>query len=316
MSGKPNVLVVDDPQLSGEVAERVESASIDVSTAADVSTAIDALAADEFDCAISREELPDGNGGVAKGTDVLRALRGVDGAIPVVLFGEGREPAASDAIAAGLADYVSVGTDGNYDRLDGRIRNAVSRRQAVRRAEQQARTNEVIRDVNQALVRADSREAIEESVCEQFARSEQYTFAWIAGVDDDGLTFRAMGVEGGAVEGRGAFGVDEGTAFTEPVHRAAAQRDVVVLRDVGDRGGAWEAALSRRFEAVTAVPFVYDDQVYGVLLLYTDRHGAFGVEERQVLAELGENVAYAMNASPSAGSPDCANSSCAARTSS
>ena len=294
MSDRPQVIVVTGTR-GEEVAERIADAGVDVEAVDDLEGARAALADGTFDCVVSDTEVADG-GERVDGVDVLRSIRDAAGDLPTVLFGDEGQ-VAEEAVAAGIADHVPLGSgEDAYDHLVGRVRNAVARRQAVRRAEQQARTNEVIRDVNQALVRADSREVIEETVCERLVRSEQYTFAWIAYVGEDGISLRALGVDGSAVEGRGAISVDEGTAFTEPVRRAARDRSVVVVRDVEDRGGVWEAALDRSFEAVAAVPAVYEDRVYGVLVVYADRHGAFDVQERRVLSELGENIAYAMNA--------------------
>jgi signal transduction histidine kinase len=294
MSGRPRVLLIEADGV--EVASTLHGRGMTVEAASDLAAARTELEDRRFDCVVTAAEVPDGEGGVAAGVDILRDVWAVDRDLPTVLYGDERdEEVAGEAVSAGLADYAPLDVEGGTGRLVGRVRNAVARRQAVRRAEQQARMNEVLREISQTLVRVDSHEAIEDSVCERLAHTEQYAFAWIAGVDDD-LTLRAMAVDDGAVQGRGAISIDEGTAFTEPVRRAAGEREVVVVREIGDRGGVWEAALGQSFEAVAAVPFVYDERLYGVLVLYADRPGAFAEDEQRVLADLGATIAYAMNA--------------------
>ncbi|WP_276256972.1 bacterio-opsin activator domain-containing protein [Halomontanus rarus] len=55
-------------------------------------------------------------------------------------------------------------------------------------------------------------------------------------------------------------------------------------------------ALERGFQSVLSVPLVYDDYVYGALSLYATRPSAFDEPARSIFAELGETVAYAINA--------------------
>jgi two-component system OmpR family sensor kinase len=294
MDGSRRVLLVED--LDAPTGRHLEAAGFDVVRATDVEAAVAALD-DPLDCAVTGLDVPDDEGlRYLGGIEVLRAVRERAPELPVLLFSEvGNDELAREALAAGVTDYVRRDGEGSYERLVERVQDVVERRQAVSRAERQARINEVIRDINQALVRSDSRTEIEQSVAEELAAAEQYVLAWIAEVDDhDAVSLRAMGVEGAAIEGGGAIDLSDTTAYTEPVRRAASERAPVVVDD--PEVGAWEAALDRPPAAVAAIPFVYEDSVYGVLVVYSGRADAFDAEERRVLAEVGENVAYAMNA--------------------
>lgn len=299
MPERPQVLLLVGDDTDSAIADAITDAGFETRTVSGLSAAIDALSERPADCIVSVGGVKSDDGTGATGIiEVVRATREVQADVPFVLYADANEEAvAKGVVGAGIADLVRQVHDEGYDRLIGRIRNAVARRQAVRRAEQQANLNEVIREINQALVRADSPEEIEQSICEELARSEQYNFAWIAHVGDDGeLSLGAMGVDGGAVEGRGAINIGQGTAFTDPVKQAAEMKQTVVLHDVGDEGGVWEAALGQSFSAVAAVPFVYENDLYGVLVVYTDRQNAFDHEEQRVLRELGANIGYAVNA--------------------
>jgi signal transduction histidine kinase len=291
------VLLVGEPRSSGATERHLREAGFDVRTVGGAKETLEALEEGTVDCIVSDYEVPDEDGLLfLGGLGVLRAVREEYPDVSFILFTDvGNEEIAREAIAAGVTDYIRRGRGGDtYQRLVDQVDNVVARRRAETRASRQAHVTEVIRDINQTLVRADSRRQIEQSVAQRLAESGQYVMAWIAEVEDDAVALRAMGVEGAAIEGGGAIDISDDTAYTEPVRLAADERRPVVVED--PTVGAWEAALDRTPVAVAAIPFVYENRVYGVLVVYTDREDAFDDEERHVLAEVGENVAYAMNA--------------------
>lgn len=124
--------------------------------------------------------------------------------LPFILFtGRGSEEIASDAIAVGVTDYLQKGTGTDqYEVLANRIENAVAHHRAAQRADRQTRILDVVREVTQEVVHAQTREEIEQRACVCFTDSEPYRFAWIgetvleankivprawAGVDDEYL---------------------------------------------------------------------------------------------------------------------------------
>ncbi|WP_283403321.1 PAS domain-containing protein [Halorubrum sp. DM2] len=116
--------VDDDPELVETAAALLEAESgrLTVETATDADTGLDRLAATAIDCVVSDYELP-GRDGVA----FLEAIRDEYPDLPVILFtGSGSEAVASDAIAAGVTDYLQKGGDSSqYAVLANRIHNAV-----------------------------------------------------------------------------------------------------------------------------------------------------------------------------------------------
>ncbi|WP_135854295.1 GAF domain-containing protein [Halorussus salinus] len=161
------------------------------------------------------------------------------------------------------------------------------------------RINEVIRDVDQLLVRAATREEIAEAVTERLAESEQYQFAWtgevMAGSNDPRPTAWA-GVEEGYLDA--VVGMRDETP-TGPSQRALETREVQVVQSVPDdeEFEPWrEMALERGYQSAAAIPLRYRETVYGVLCVYADRADAFDDREQAVLAELGETIGHAINA--------------------
>jgi two-component system OmpR family sensor kinase len=293
MSDATRVLLVSGGDDGDPAAARLRSAGFDVVRASGLDDALAAFGEDGVDCVVHSHG--DDGQPVAGDAELLEAARGAHPGVPFVVFSDaGSEGVAGAVLAAEGTAVVRRDGEGRHDRLLATVAESVGSRRATAEAERRARRSDVVLDINQALVRADTRKEIEQSVAERLAESEDYLLSWIAEVDDGAVSLRAMGVDGGAIKAGGAIDISEETAYTEPVLRAAEARAPVVAEDPAV--GAWEAALSSQPESVAAIPFVYEDRVYGVLVLYADRPDAFDWEERRVLAEVGENVAYAMNA--------------------
>jgi len=136
------VLHVEDDETFGELAatylERDDGGRpLSVTTAVDPEAALDLVA--DVDCVISDYEMHS-----MDGLEFLEAVRETHPDLPFVLFtGRGNEGIASDAISAGVTDYLQkdTGTD-QYAVLANRVRNAVSRRRAredAKRGEQRLR---------------------------------------------------------------------------------------------------------------------------------------------------------------------------------
>lgn len=183
------------------------------------------------------------------------------------------------------------------DVSDRRRREAELREQAERLTTLN-HVNAVIRDVNDALVRADTRAEIESAVCEHLVAAEPYELAWIGDrtITGDGVEPRAKA--GGPTDYVDARPAQARAGFTAV--DAIKTGELHVVESIAEEPSAepWrEAALSRGLEAAVAVPLSYRETNYGVLCVYAPREGAFDETERAVLAELGETIAYAIAAS-------------------
>jgi PAS domain S-box-containing protein len=130
--------VDDDPEfadLTATVLER-ENAHFSVETATDARDGLERLTAAPFDCIVSDYDMPRQNG-----IEFLEAVRDDYPDLPFILYtGKGSEEIASDAISAGVTDYLQKeGGTGQYAVLANRIENAVDqyRAQAALEASQQ-----------------------------------------------------------------------------------------------------------------------------------------------------------------------------------
>ncbi|MUV88754.1 PAS domain S-box protein [Halapricum sp. CBA1109] len=134
--------VDDDPSFLEVVATYLENEDEDLTvftedTAAD---GVDRIEADDIDCVVSDYRMPE-----MDGLAFLEAVREAHPEIPFVLYtGHGSEEIASEAISAGVTDYMQkeTGTD-QYTLLANTIRNAVEHQRtetALEESEQRYRT--------------------------------------------------------------------------------------------------------------------------------------------------------------------------------
>ena len=129
--------VDDDPSIAELVATFLEREDdrINVRTASSPTEGLEQLRARDFDCVVSDYDMPQTNG-----IEFLDAVREEYPELPFILYtGKGSEAIASDAISAGVTDYLQKqsGT-GQYVVLANRISNAVGQyrsRRAVRETE-------------------------------------------------------------------------------------------------------------------------------------------------------------------------------------
>jgi PAS domain S-box-containing protein len=128
--GAIRLLHVDDEadfaETAGAFLER-EDGRITVETAEDADVALSRLAETAVDCVVSDFDMPGRNG-----IEFLRVVRAEYPDLPFILFtGKGSEEVASEAISAGVTDYLQkeVGTD-QYAILANRIGNVVEQRRA------------------------------------------------------------------------------------------------------------------------------------------------------------------------------------------
>jgi PAS domain S-box-containing protein len=116
--------VDDDPDFAEMAATFLERADerFVVETATSAREGLDRLAAHDIDCVVSDYDMP-----ALNGIEFLEAVREDYPSLPFVLFtGKGSEAVASDAISAGVTDYLQKRTNTEqYELLANRIGNVV-----------------------------------------------------------------------------------------------------------------------------------------------------------------------------------------------
>ena len=209
---------------------------------------------------------------------------------------------AFDDVTRELADLLAATAEAALDRVTRESRLREQDRTLQHQNEQLTalnRINETIREIDQALVQAETREEIDHTVCELLTADDRFRFAWIGTVDPttDALEPRAWaGTEQGYLDSQ-PFAVQ--ASGTEPAGQTAATGGVTMVTNVaaGLRDEAWRKdAISRDYLSVLSIPLVYHDLTHGVLTVYASTRDAFDETAKAVLAELGETIASALSA--------------------
>ncbi|WP_144797203.1 hybrid sensor histidine kinase/response regulator [Halorubrum depositum] len=169
--GPRRVLFVDDEPGAADLAAIHVERLLDGIETVTYTTPEDALAAvetDRVDCVVSDFDMPGSDG-----LELLTDVRAVDPGIPFVLFtGKGSEEIASEAISAGVTDYLQKGSGRDrYEMLANSVRNALERRRVERD----------LREVN-AKVTALHEFATEVAACERVADVFERTVAAAEGI--------------------------------------------------------------------------------------------------------------------------------------
>ena len=146
MTNQVRVLHVDDdPQLVDLTAAVLEQEhdQIAVETATNADEGLNQIKANQPHCVVSDYDMPGQNG-----IEFLRSVRERWPELPFILFtGKGSEQVASEAISAGVTDYLqkSTGTE-QYELLANRIANVVDQFQANQQLRQEQRRFQTLFD--------------------------------------------------------------------------------------------------------------------------------------------------------------------------
>jgi PAS domain S-box-containing protein len=210
---------------------------------------------------------------------------------------------AFDDVTRELADLLAATAEAALDRVSRESRLREQDRELQARNDELTglnRINETIREIDQALVRAKTREEIDHTVCDLLTADDRFRFAWIGSVDGttDVVEPRAWaGADQGYLD---AVSFDVDGVDVEPVGRTAATQRVTNVSNVATelRAAPWRKdALARDFLSVLSIPLAYDDVTHGVLTVYAETPDAFDETVRTVLEELAETTASAISAS-------------------
>lgn len=295
-----HVLHVDDEpdvaELAAEFLER-EDDQFTVNTATSASDGLNLLTDTDYDCIVSDYDMPRQDG-----IDFLEAVRERHPDLPFILYtGKGTEAIASEAITAGVTDYLQKGSGTDqYTVLANRITNAIEQYRSTQRAAQLERFRRVVKDANKALLRAETHSEIEQQICEVISDADPYVFAWFGEHDPDAQTVEPRATAGIEADYLDAIEIttNEQATAQGPTGQAVRTQEIVVEQDIeaSPEYEQWrEAALDRGYQSSAAIPISRDDSVVGVLNVYADQPHAFDDEEKELLAVLAADTGQALD---------------------
>ncbi|WP_255168409.1 bacterio-opsin activator domain-containing protein [Natrononativus amylolyticus] len=208
---------------------------------------------------------------------------------------------AIDDVTREVAELVATTAEAAFDRLarEEELRERDRRlSEQNRQLERANRINDLIREVDRAIVRAETREEIEHAVCQRLVGADRFALAWIGEHAGSGEVVHPR-AWAGADRGYLDRAFESGGDPREPSVRAATENAPCAVDNVADapRAAPWRtAALAAGFQSVVSVPLLADDASHGTLTVYATRADAFDDVTRSVLGELGQTVGSAISA--------------------
>ena len=171
------------------------------------------------------------------------------------------------------------------------VRDVTDEQARKRQLRKERNIKDALRDT---LMHSTTQDDLEASICRELVSAEGYEFAWVGDIDGGRIDPRTWSGADGSYFDAVPLTVD---GSEEPSLRAGEKQEAVYIDDIAAMPEApWrEAALDRGFEAVAAVPMLYDGISYGVLCVYTDEAGVFDDRERELLTDMAEGLGYAIN---------------------
>lgn len=154
------------------------------------------------------------------------------------------------------------------------------------------RINGLLADVTELLMQGVDRRETERAIVERIAATDAYAAAWIGEPDlarEVLVTAASAGFEGS---------LDDRTIELDGASPAArGYRDrTVVTAEAGETGAEHPFGSATSPGALAAVPLVYGDAIYGVLVVRGVTADALDDRERVVLEAVGRSIATAVNA--------------------
>lgn len=302
--------VDDDPDLVALTASLLEGSNerFETITETNPRAVIDRLAEQSVDCVVSDYDMPEMNG-----ITLLESVRERYPALPFILFtGKGSEEVASTAIAHGVTDYLQKATGEEvYELLANRVANAVAQYRASQRANDLGRIRGLLGAVNQMLVRTTERGLVERRICEILTDAEPYLLACMLGAESadarrEEPAETRLGVGDSADVDTAVRAVATDSTVTDTSDRECLDSaiegcpigDAVESGSIATRGNpALELPVDRIAEgsvSSAAVPIQYDGHRWGVLCLVAERVDAFDRRERNLIAEISEDLGHAI----------------------
>ncbi len=264
----------------------------------------DTLAAEPADVVLLDLNLPD-----SRGLETLEAVSSVAGETPiVVLTGLRDQQVGVQAIQRGAQDFL-VKDEVTSALLVRTIHHAIERARQERERRRQReqleaynRLNRIGHDITHAVLQTETREALEQRVCDRLVESDAYRFAWLgkirpgsdevvptaaAGIGEDYLETVEITVDPDEPTGQG------------PTGQAVREGTVQILNGIQSDPAyePWhEEAEKRGYRSSAAIPIAHEDLLYGVLNVYSSLPRAFSGPEQTVFSRIGDVVAHAITA--------------------
>jgi PAS domain S-box-containing protein/diguanylate cyclase (GGDEF)-like protein len=219
------------------------------------------------------------------------------------ILGQRLELTAQRAGGVEFPVELSITAIGSWDApmFTGHLRDITERKSQEAKIARFNRIQSVLSSVNTAIVRATHGQQLFSEACRIAVEHGQFGMVWIGLYDPD-----TMDVTPAASAG---YEADDGWASLKStarptatgqgsIGRAIRERKPVVVNDMtlapADGGPRREKAIERGFRSVIALPFIVEEAVAGIFVLFAREANAFNDEEVRLLTEMTGEISRAL----------------------
>ncbi len=171
--------------------------------------------------------------------------------------------------------------------------------------EEQMRINRarmVFIESNRVLVKAKDEVAFIRNICNLLVQIGDYSFVWVGFIDQNGSKYiRPISKAGGEGEylETVVFELQENNNDDNPIHKAIRTCRPCVLQRIQSISShpLWKSeAIKKGLLSVVSFPLQYDNEVLGVLNIYSEKEYCFVEGEIELLERLADDLAYGVKA--------------------
>jgi len=161
------------------------------------------------------------------------------------------------------------------------------------------RAHHALSAANQAVLRAESPQALLDEVCRVITEIAGYSLAWVGIPEhDDERSVRIAASAGGAKAYLETLKVTwdaDSPLGRGPVGSSIREAHTIVVRHVTDDASfePWrENAIQHGFQSVVGVPLFHDGEVWGSIAIYAREPDAFNTAEVNLIKQLGADLSF------------------------
>ena len=176
---------------------------------------------------------------------------------------------------------------------------ALYKRSAEQRMQHLNQILRAVRDVNQLIAREHDARRLVMDACQILLRTHGYRFVWVGESAGYRLNPLAHAGDGQELIARIVASATPEQGMKLPGTEAARTRRVVVCHDMlqDDRYAPWRKEVEQvHFSSTVAVPILHEENLFGVLSVYSDQTNIFGAEELDLLLEVAGDIAFGLKA--------------------
>ncbi len=229
-------------------------------------------------------------------SELLGAIREQYPSVPLLVMST--TDLDGDSTVSEVVDFLDLDEESDKTALSGWVANAVVRGSGSAARPVACSPEDMVHDIKRLLVDASSPMDIEHAVCNRLTEGGRYTFAWV-GEYDAGERQVVPWVMSTAPEGwptSRTFGVGP-TTPESVLDELLRRRSVQIVTDIESYPASipWRsAALEQGCRAAAFFPLVENDDLHGVLGIYTESSDGFSDIELHVLEEIARTTAHVL----------------------